>query len=163
MLRVLINDLVSPYTYDDDTLTKILSVSAIYNIQDIDFDVTYTISLAGTPDISPDPSGDSIFTNFMVMKAACQADFSTYRTKALAEGVTARCGPATLAVLGNLRGFKELLTVGPCATYESMKLDYVFGNGQMCRAILSPFVGNNFSVDSLSTAYQLERDHGNYV
>jgi len=82
MLRVLINDMGATPTYDDDTMTQLLLVSAMYVIQDVDFDISYSVDIVGQT-ISPDPSTDVIFTNFIVMKAACQADISTYRTKAL--------------------------------------------------------------------------------
>jgi hypothetical protein len=155
MLRVLIND-VSSTTYTDDRLKQMMAVSALYINQDIDFDISYTVDVA-TPDIIPDPSTDVVYTNFMVMKAACLADLSTYRTKALMEGIAAKCGPAALTVVGNLRGFKELLTMGPCAAYESMKEDYILADGSICRAILTPFTGNNFDPESLGYVYD-----GNY-
>jgi len=161
MLRVLINDMAETPTYSDDTLTQLILVSSMYVVQDVDFDVAYSIDIVNQT-ITPDPSPDTIFTNFIVMKAACQADISTYRTKALMDGISARCGPAALSVLGNAKGFKELLTIGPCAAYGAMINDYVFGTGQLCKAILSPFTGNNFDPESLAgTPYDV-RGHGNY-
>jgi len=160
-LRVLINDMGTSPTYDDNTLQQLLVVSALYVKQDITFDTTYTIDIT-TTGISPDPSTDATFMNFMVMKAACQADFNTFRTKALMEGVSAKLGPAALTIAGNSSAFKTLLSLGPCATYDKMRLDYLYGTGQLCKAILSPFIGNNFDPDSLSTSYDNNTERYRY-
>jgi hypothetical protein len=143
MLRVLINDMEATPTYSDDRLIQVLLVSALYTKTDMDFDTNYTVNIV-TETITPDPSTDEIFLGFFVMAAACQTDFSTYRSKALLDGISARCGPVSMTVSGHSRSFKDLLAMGPCAIYDSMKKDYVFGNGALCHAILSPFIGNNF-------------------
>jgi len=149
MLRVLINDLEAIPVYSDARLTDLLMTAAFFVKQDIVFDA-YTINYVADT-ISPDPSDDLNFMTFMIIKAACQADFSTYRTKALLEGISAKLGPASLTTGGILKGFKDLLAVGPCKTYETMKNDYIFGSGNLCQAILSPFIGNNFSPEFLSS------------
>ena len=59
--------------------------------------------------------------NLTVLKAACLADLSTYRTKAAMAGLKARCGPAVLETLEYTKGFKELLEFGPCKAYEELK------------------------------------------
>jgi len=153
ILRVLINDYGDENTaqvYSQTRLEEILLVAAMYVQQENDFGVTYTIKFIPAS-ISPDPvdTGDTAFTNFTVMKAACLADQGTFRTKAIAAGISAKCGPVSLNTISHLDGFKELLTVGPCAAYEAMKKDYMFGNGSICRAILSPFNSNNFDPESL--------------
>ena len=157
MLRVIINDMEDTPTYSDDRLTQILVTSAYLIVQDIDFDTTYTVNVVSET-ITPDPNTDIIFMNFLVIKAACQTDFSTYRTKALMDGVSAKAGPVSLSVAGHLKGFKDLLTMGPCDTYEAMKKDYVFGTGQMCKAILSPFVSSRFDPESLGVTYNDNRE-----
>lgn len=159
MLRILIGDYGDESTdmiYSTNRLEEILVVAAKYVSQEIDFDTTYTVSI-NPYSISPDPNSDSAFTNFMVMKAACLTDQGTFRSKALSAGIKAKCGPVVLETLRYLDGFKELLTLGPCATYKTMKKDWMFGNGNICKAILSPFVGNNFDPQSLS-AFTTHRD-----
>ena len=152
MLRVLISDNGDNCQYTDSRLQQLLVVAAQLVKQEIDFTTTYTVSI-GDFTISPDPtlsaSKDDAFTNFVVIKAACLTDWSTFRTKALVAGVKARCGPAVLETLQHLDGFKELLSKGPCATYESMKKQWLFGNATFCKAILTPFVGNKFDPHSL--------------
>lgn len=154
MLRVIISDIdTNSPTYSDDRLEEILVVCAMYVQQEMDFSTTYTISVP-TRTISPDPvtNNDSTFLNFIVLKAACVTDWSTYRTEALRNGLEAKLGPAELKVKGErLTGFKELITQGPCAAYEQLKMEYEFsGDGSSVRAVLSPFVGNNYDPISLN-------------
>ena len=154
MLRVMIDDLGDSPTYSDARLEQMLSLSAKYVQEEIYFVVTYTIDVSDAS-ISPDPtltaSLDTSFTNFTVLKAACLADWGTFRQKALLAGVKARCGPAILETMDHIVGFRELITSGPCAAYETLKVNYQFGNTENIRAVLSPFRGNNF--DPLSLGY----------
>jgi len=166
MLRILVNDMASSPTYTDGRLEQVLAVAAKYVIHEITFSTTYTIDVV-SPNITPDPTVtatlDNTFTNFVVMKAACIADMSTFRTEALRAGIKVRCGPAVLETVERLAGFKELLTRGPCAAYEVMKKDHMFGNGYICEAILSPFIGNTFDGSILgdtSTRSRLEYGGG---
>jgi hypothetical protein len=153
MLRILINDADVPYTYSDTRIKEVLAVAAHYVKEEIDFDTIYTVTIS-TPDITPDPTAsatqDDVFVNFIVLKAACIVDFSTFRTESLRSGVEARMGPAVLRTMDRLKGFSELLNKGPCAAYDALKAEHEFGNAQVCRVILSPFVGNQFDPDSLS-------------
>ncbi len=161
MLRVLINDLSDEPTYSDSRLRQLLVVAARYVLQDMDFDTTYTVTIT-VPNISPDPTADATkdeaFANFVVLKAACLSDQSLFRTKALMEGVTARCGPASLSIVGHLPGFKQLLTQGPCAAYEEFKRQYYLGEARGVRAIMSPFVGNNFDPADLAVLRDTDDD-----
>ena len=152
LLRNIINDVSDTAEYSDGRLEEVLAVAAHFVIQELNFDYTYTVTVA-TCSISPDPdtNGDTAFMNLVVLKAACIIDQGQYRTKALAAGVKIRCGPAVLETLQHLKGFKELLEVGPCAAYETLKRDWQLGNARLCKAILSPFVGNNFDPTSLNS------------
>ena len=141
------------YTYTDNRLKEMLVVSAHLVNQEIAFDTDYTITIS-TTGISPDPTDSTdansgAFQNFVVLKAACLADQSTLRTKALAAGVSAKLGPASISTNSNLRGFEILLNQGPCAAYENLKWEYEMGNAKAIRGILSPFVGNTFDPQSL--------------
>jgi len=155
MLRVMINDTEATQTYTDDRLKQMLVVAAQYVDMEMDFDNTYTITVGATASastISPDPVGvgDDPFVNFTVLKAACLADLSTFRTRALMAGVKAKCGPAVLETMKHIDGFKELLTQGPCAAYEKLKQNWTFGDARLIHAVLSPFVSNDFDPTSLS-------------
>jgi len=161
MLRVLINDLVEPYTYSDARCDQLLVVGATYVQQEIYFATTYTIDI-NTPDISPDPTLDATkdqpFTNFTVLKAACLADVSTYRTEALRAGIEARVGPAILKTKDRMIGFDTLLKKGPCEAYKELKAEYEFGDALAIHAIFSPFSGNNFNPHNLRTSVHSSHD-----
>lgn len=153
MLRVLINDLEAPETYTDARLKQVLVVAAIYVQQEIDSSIVYTIDV-GTPDISPDPTDDprdDVFINFTVLKAACMIDLGELRLQALRAGVEARCGPAWIRVANGNKAFALLLEEGPCATYEQLKMEYLVGNANAVKAVLSPFIGNRFDPVTLNT------------
>ena len=56
--------------------------------------------------------------------------------------------------LKDLKGYKEILDKGPCATYEKLRMEYEIGNAQnYINAVLSPFVGNDFDPSQLSSYY----------
>jgi hypothetical protein len=148
IIRTLINDLDpdSP-TYSDDRIKQLAVVAARYVVNEIPFSTQYNLDIVNstiTPDPSDDATRDVYFISFVSLKSACLLDQSTFRTKAVSEGIRTALGPANLQVAGNLAGYKTLLDVGPCKTYEQSRLEYVAGNTQIIRAVLSPFVGNNF-------------------
>ena len=73
-------------------------------------------------------------------------DESNFRTAALLQGVSARCGPATLTT-SNYGGYlKELLTAGPCKSYETLSDQYNFSyeGKRIIKSVMSPFVANDF-------------------
>lgn len=141
VLRILINDFTAPTTYSDEDLEQLLLVSARYVIQELNLTTTYTIDFsAGT--ITPEP--DLILINFMVLKAACLTNTWTFNSKAIMEGITAKCGPAVMTVKSDANLILGLLQQGPCKTYEELKMQYNFGNPDIIKGILSPFISNTF-------------------
>jgi hypothetical protein len=150
MLRILINDLSAEPEYSDSRLTQLLISSARLVKMELDFDNDYTISVA-TLSITPDPlaQGEEEFINFAVLYAACVADAGQFRAKALLEGIRVSCGPASISVGGHLKGFQTLLEVGPCKTYEELKMQYMFGDRAPAKGIFGPFVNNKFDPRSL--------------
>jgi hypothetical protein len=147
IVRNLINDLDASPTYSDDRINQLAVVAARYVLGEVNLDTEYNIDIVNTtmvPDPSDPSSRDTDFVGFVALKAACLLDQSTFRTKAVNEGISASLGPARLSVGGNLSGFKTILEMGPCGTYEQLVMDHNIGNISTVRAILSPFVGNNF-------------------
>ena len=131
--------------YTDTRLEELLVVAAHLNLTQVGFSTIYTITIS-TDSISPDPSTDAAFINFMVLRAACLADEGLFRNKALAAGIEARCGPAVLKTVKHLEGFTTLLEEGPCKLFDELLNQYRFsGNSDVIRAVLSPFVGNLFN------------------
>ncbi|MEX0596130.1 MAG: hypothetical protein WD512_06480, partial [Candidatus Paceibacterota bacterium] len=113
---------------------------------DVSLDQKYLIDVT-TSSITPDPteSRDEIFISLVSLKSACIIDQSSLRTKASMEGIRASLGPATLAVAGSLEGIRMVLEHGPCALYEELTSHWDVKDATAVRAILSPFVGNNFN------------------
>ena len=155
ILRVLIDDLESSPTYSDDRLKQIITVSARFVVKEIPLSNTYTITISDTsPDISPDPTllstPDLIFIDLVALKSACLIDKNKLRSEALLAGIRARCGPTMLETLERTKAFKDLIEIGPCASYEELKTQISFGGtldgkgGLNSKAILSPFISNNY-------------------
>ena len=161
MLRVVIFDLETTPTYSDSRLEEMLIASAHLVTQDIDFSTSYSVDILGQS-ITPDPTdqNDKEFVNFVVLKAACLADQSTLRSKVNSAGVSVRLGPSAISTSNNVKGFEILLNQGPCSAYEKMKWEYELGNANAIRAVLSPFIGNNFDPSSLGGGGGVEGKQG---
>ena len=149
MLRTLLNDAsCSTEKYTDDRLMDLLLTSAYIIRIDINFNTTFTVNV-GKQTITPNPEdqtdGDE-FISFMVLKAACLTDESNFRTAALLQGVSARCGPATITTTNYGGYLKELLTAGPCKSYDNLSSEYNFSyeGKRIIKAVMSPFVANDF-------------------
>jgi hypothetical protein len=149
IVRTLINDLEATPTYSDARIQQVIAVASTYVQQEASLSTSYTIDVS-TPALSPDPTTpnrNEIFIALTCLKAACIIDQSTYRTKAVTDGIRASLGSASLQVAGNLAGFKAILDIGPCAMYQQLLNDNnIVGEGavNVVKAVLSPFVGNNF-------------------
>ncbi len=152
IVRSWINDLSDTPTYSDERIQQLLVVAAQHVVQQVDLTTKYTVNIIN-PDLSPDPTTlaekDLDFIGFVTLKASCILDQSSLRTKAAMDGIRAALGPAQLSVGGSLRGYEVILNEGPCALYNQLIMDYKIGNANAIRAILSPFVGNNFDPSSL--------------
>lgn len=153
IVRTLINDLdeASPM-YSDERILQVVTVAAKYVQFDVNLEHAYTIDVVN-PNITPDPTADndSIFISLVSLKAACLIDQSTLRTKAAMEGIRAALGPANISVAGSLAGLRLIIERGPCAAYEELTSHWDVKEATAIRAILSPFVGNNFDPRYLQT------------
>lgn len=157
VIRSLINDWCEPGsnpTYSDYRIQQLSVVAAQYVLQEVNINNTYVVDVVNI-EITPDPtapeSRDNDFISFIGLKAACMLDQSTFRTKAASEGLRAALGPASLSVSGTLGGYKDIINMGPCKLYDQLVLDYNIGNASAVRAIFSPFVGNGFDPQNLTS------------
>lgn len=152
MLRLIINDMGDTQTYSDTRLAQLLCLAAKYVQEQGGFAATYTIGVSELT-MSPDPVviGDDDFIGLTVLKAACFIDQSTVRTKAAAAGLRATLGSLSLDTSNNLDGFLKMLDKGPCAMYEELAKSFAYGQHGLFRAILSPFVHNQFDPRSLDS------------
>jgi hypothetical protein len=149
MLRTMLNDAgCGESKYSNDRLEDLLITSAYIIPIDVNFSTTYTVDVEAYS-ISPDPISQTDgkeFISFMVLKAACIADEGNFRTAALLQGVSARCGPASITTSNYGAYLKELLVGGPCKSYGSLVEQYNFSyeGRQIIRAVMSPFAANDF-------------------
>lgn len=153
IVRTLINDFdETNQTYSDERILQAVVVAGKYVQFDINLNQTYTINIAN-PAITPDPTelNDDIFISLVSLKTACIFDQSTLRTKAAMEGIRAALGPASLSVGGSLAGLKLIIDKGPCAAYDELTSRWDIQEATAIRAVLSPFVGNNFDPRYLQT------------
>jgi hypothetical protein len=161
IVRNLINDLEATPIYSDNRINELAVVSARYVLSEVNLNREYNIDIVNgiiTPDPSDPTTRDTDFVGFIALKSACLLDQSTFRTKAINEGISAVLGPAKLSVGGNLSGYKTILDIGPCSTYQQLVLDHNIGNINTVRAVLSPFVGNNFDPRYLSSSNLRDRN-----
>lgn len=156
IVRNLINDLDNTPTYSDDRINQLAVVAARYVLSEVNLNNEYNLDIINST-INPDPSDpnnrDTDFVGFIALKAACLLDHSTFRTKAANEGISASLGSAKLSVGGNLSGYKTIIDNGPCSMYDQLVMEHNIGNINTVRAILSPFVGNNFDPRSINTTH----------
>ena len=161
IVRTWINDLEDLPTYSDDRLQQVLVVATQYVNREINFSNDYEVSLTNLT-ITPDPTTlatrDEDFIGFVTLKAACFLDQSTFRTKAANEGIKAGLGAAQITVQGNLKGYKDILDIGPCYMYDKLRMQYEISNANGIEAILGPFVGNNFDPRYLHDHYSRLRN-----
>lgn len=154
MLRLMINDMADPPTYSDTRLGQLIVMAARYVMNEVEVG-TYRINVKDLV-ISPDPTAEDSrnegFINLIILKAACLADFATFRVKAQLEGVKATLGPANLQVSGNIGGFKTLIEKGPCAAYEEFRFRYALGQFRG-KAIMTPFISNHYDPTIARSGY----------
>jgi hypothetical protein len=161
IVRTWINDWDDNPTYSDDRLQQVIVVAGQYVTREINLDTNYecdVLNLTITPDPSLSNTRDEAFISFVSLKSACILDQSTFRTKAASEGIRAGLGAASISVGGSLKGYKDILDTGPCKMYEKLRMEHEIGNANSIKAILSPFVGNNFDPRYLNTEYARFRD-----
>lgn len=154
LIRSFINDFEDQPIYSDERILQLSLVAAQHTLLDIEFNIQYNIDIINQT-IIPDPTEsnfrDNTFIGFVALKSSCILDQSSLRTRAHLEGINVTLGPAKLDVSSGLSGFKTLLEQGPCKMYDQLKTQYVMGDASRVKAILSPFVGNNFDPQMLNT------------
>lgn len=155
MLRLLINDLNVPQKHADAYLEQVIVLSAILADQEVDFAASYIYDMSNVS-ITPDPidNGDTMFQALVPLKAACvlnQGDFQ----KAIGQGIKVRDGDSSVDTTASFGGYKDILNLGPCASYEKLKKQILVADGAgFYGAVISPFRGvNDNPLDTLSWYY----------
>ncbi len=150
MLRTMLNDAgCDSVRYTPQRLSDLLITAAYFLPLDINFSTDFIVNVEART-ITPNPidqtDGDE-FINFLVLRAACLADEGNFRTAALAQGVSARLGPASLHTSNYGQYLHMLLNEGPCKTYNRLVEIYnmSYEGGKVVRAVLSPFASNDYN------------------
>lgn len=145
VVRVLINDLDSPYEFSDQRMQQVIVVAAKYVQFDVNLEHLYQVDVIN-PNITPDPTidDDEIFLSLVGLKAACIFDQGTFRTKAALEGIRTALGPASLSFGGSIAGYRDIIEHGACGLYDELTSHWDVRNASAWAAVLSPFVNNKF-------------------
>ena len=154
MLRTLLNDAgCDAVRYTPQRLEDLLITSAYLLPLEVNFKNTYVVNVE-TRTITPNPidqtDGDE-FINLMVLKAACIADEGNFRTAALAQGVSARIGPASIQTSSYGQYLGTLLNEGPCKSFAQLVELYnmSYDGSKIIRAVMSPFVANDYNPSNM--------------
>ena len=154
MLRTMLNDAgCDSVKYTPQRLEDLLITSAYLLPLEVHFSTAFVVDVEART-ITPNPidqrDGDE-FINFMVLKSACLADEGNFRTAALAQGVTARLGPASLQTTSYGQYLGTLLNEGPCKAYNRLVEVYnmSYDGSKIIRAVMSPFVSNNYDPSNM--------------
>jgi hypothetical protein len=138
IVRGLINDMVSPYSYSDERLEQLICVGAVLTMQDVDFDTSYTVDLSAFT-ITPDPSvaDDADFEALVSLKTACIIAMGEHKDAAKT-AISVKDGPAFVDTKERAKHL-EAIADDACSAYEKAKINYQIGDGSLGRAIVGPY------------------------
>ena len=166
LLRVLIDDLSSPQTYNDKRLTQVLAVAAQLVTNELNFPSKFRVDIQALT-IEPSPvdresTRDENFINLVSIKAACLIDRGETR-KSVGQGIAIRDGSSSIDLRGSMEGRLKLLERGWCAVYDDTKLEYQANrNGTIAgAAIMTPF--RVFAGFRDMAYYPYSRDGRNFI
>lgn len=166
LLRVLIDDLSSPQTYNDKRLTQVLAVAAQLVTNELNFPSKFRVDIQALT-IEPSPvdresTRDENFINLVCIKAACLIDRGETR-KSVGQGIAIRDGSSSIDLRGSMDGRLRLLEKGWCSVYDDTKLEYQANrNGTIAgAAIMTPF--RVFAGFRDMAYYPYSRDGRNFI
>lgn len=139
LIRSVIFDMTTPYTYSDDKLNELIIASAKL----IQFEIAslsdYVISI-NDQTIVPDPSDN--FIALLVLKTACliaNAESKTYSLGAL----VVKDGPSTISST-EAAGYANERRKTICEEYLDAKIQYISGNDAFGVAIIGSIVEGSY-------------------
>lgn len=145
-LRVLLNDIDSEL-YSNNTLDQLSFTAAALVIQEVKFSTNYQLDYSLNT-VTPDPSNDTEFINFVVLKSACLKGNWDFNTRLAIDGVKAKMGPLDINVNGaGSQALLALLNEGPCKMYKELVMQYNCGRVAAIKAIFGPFSHEDLTVN----------------
>lgn len=149
ILRQLINDTTTPYTFINSRLEQVTLVAAQLIQHNFDFSSTYTIDFDARS-LSPDPTTgtrDTGFMNLVVLKARCIIRENEYKLQSASAGWTVIDGPTRVSTSDTLKGYKDMWEQA-CKDFDTAKFEYAAGNLCPGEAILGPFASPTLTFTS---------------
>lgn len=151
--RILINDVSTPQSHADAYLQQVLVAAGLMTSVDVELPNDYVFSVENST-ITPDPvtSDDTIFRALVPLKAACIIQTGDLQY-AVGQGIKVRDGDSMIDTSVKFRGYRDILEMGPCATYEQLKwqVQAASATGGVGGVVLSPYRGPDIiGEDSLS-------------
>jgi len=146
VVRTLIDDFGDSPTYNDDRIRRALVTGGLIASQEVSLANTYTFDLKGV-EITPSPvnkSDDEAIALF-TLKAACILD-----TNKLQDGVSnsirVRDGDTEIDTSRSFQGYRDILILGPCATYQKLIKEAKIKNSMgIGKAIMSPITHEDYT------------------
>lgn len=138
IVRTMINDLDSPYTYTDARIQKAIVIAGQILNSQIDFDYTYTFDINNST-ITPDPTSypDLNFITLVSLQAVCIIIGGEYKISSQ-NAIKVTDAWSSIDMSGQASALKALL-----ANFEAKLLEarqqYIYGNMKAVAAILSPY------------------------
>lgn len=138
IVRGLINDMVSPYSYSDERLQQLICVGAVLTIQDVDFGTSYAVDLSAFT-ITPDPSvaDDADFEALVSIRTACLIAQGEHKDAAK-KAISVKDGPSFVDTKDRAKHL-EVIADDACSAYDRAKINYQIGDGSLGRAIVGPY------------------------
>ncbi len=163
MVRHLIDDLddcIDDRRYTEERVRQAVVVAAILADQEYDFTPDYVYDICA-PDITPDPviEADNVAIALMSLKAACILSTNDYQRATLdGSGLKIKDGDSMVDMTGNFRGYKDILELGPCKSYDKLLKDLETKRSMnRGKAVFSPMVHDDFSPTGLNFGSQVSR------
>lgn len=153
MVRVLISDIAAPQIYADEYLKRVLVTAGIIVDSEIPFNYDYAYDISNIT-ISPDPvtNNDSAFMALVPLKAACILTLGAFQ-QALGQGIKVRDGDSAIDTSVSFRGYTDIVTLGPCAAYEKLKVS-LLASDFIGKAVMGPYrISGGSSLSTISWYY----------
>lgn len=149
IVRHFINDTEMPYNFDDARIQQAIVIGGLMSSREYDYQQEYIFDIIDLT-ISPDPTSsetyDAVAIALFTLKASCIISTNQHQN-AVKTGLRIRDGDSEIDTTSGLRGYSDLLKIGPCAMYKEM-LEKLKNNriGTMGSAIVSPGTNADYGI-----------------
>lgn len=145
MVRSLINDVSEDPVFSDLRIQEAVCVAGLICAQEYEFTISYSFDMDQI-DIVPDPvdERDNLAIALFALKTACILNMNQYQN-ATGAAIKVRDGDSQIDTTGSFGGYRDILELGPCASYQKLLKQKQFkksmGSG---RAIMTPLSSPDF-------------------